>query len=93
MIFREHSLLQHLRIVLTFLRENGWTAACYTWMSSHGFAADMQAKIDDGSLDLDYVIINNTKDYSLYRGFVGIFHTWDCLYYNGEEWVFGPFGR
>lgn len=50
----------------------------------------MQAKIDDGSLDLDYVIINNTKDNSLYRGFVGIFHTWDCLYYNGEEWVFGP---
>lgn len=52
--------------------------------------ADMQAKIDDGTLDLDYVIINSTKDYALYRGFVGIFHTWDCLYYNGSEWVFGP---
>jgi hypothetical protein len=52
--------------------------------------ADLQAKIDDGSVDLDYVIINNTKDYSLYRGFVGIFHTWDCLYYNDGEWRFGP---
>ena len=34
--------------------------------------------------------MNSTKDYSLYRGFVGIFHTWDVLYYNGSEWVFGP---
>lgn len=52
--------------------------------------AEIQSKIDDGSLDLEYVIINSTKDYGLYRGFVGIFHTWDCLYYNGSEWVFGP---
>lgn len=71
------------------LRENGWEPAT-TLDEFTQLCADMQAKIDDGSLDLDYVIINNTKDYSLYRGFVGIFHTWDCLYYNGEEWVFGP---
>lgn len=71
------------------LRENGWQPAT-TLDEFTQLCADMKAKIDDGSLDLDYVIINNTKDYSLYRGFVGIFHTWDCLYYNGEEWVFGP---
>ena len=71
------------------LRDNGWNPPT-TLDEFTQLCADMQAKIDDGSLDLDYVIINNTKDYSLYRGFVGIFHTWDCLYYNGEEWVFGP---
>lgn len=71
------------------LRDNGWTPPT-TLDEFTQLCADMQAKIDDGSLDLDYVIINNTKDYSLYRGFVGIFHTWDCLYYNGSEWVFGP---
>lgn len=71
------------------LKENGWQPAA-TLDEFTQLCSDMQAKIDDGSLDLDYVIINNTKDYSLYRGFVGIFHTWDCLYYNGEEWVFGP---
>ena len=71
------------------LRDNGWTPPT-TLDEFTKLCADMQAKIDDGSLDLDYVIINNTKDYSLYRGFVGIFHTWDCLYYNGSEWVFGP---
>lgn len=71
------------------LRDNGWTPPT-TLDEFTQLCADMQSKIDDGSLDLDYVIINNTKDYSLYRGFVGIFHTWDCLYYNGEEWVFGP---
>ena len=71
------------------LRDNGWEPPT-TLDEFTQLCADMQAKIDDGSLDLDYVIINNTKDYSLYRGFVGIFHTWDCLYYNGEEWVFGP---
>lgn len=71
------------------LRDNGWTPPT-TMEEFTKLCEDMQAKIDDGSLDLDYVIINNTKDYALYRGFVGIFHTWDCLYYNGEEWVFGP---
>ncbi|MDY3918497.1 MAG: hypothetical protein SOZ59_05765 [Candidatus Limivivens sp.] len=71
------------------LKENGWQPA-QTLDEFTQLCADMKAKIDDGSLDLDYVIINNTKDYSLYRGFVGIFHTWDCLYYNDGEWRFGP---
>lgn len=52
--------------------------------------ADLQAKIDDGSVDAEYVIMNSTKDYAFYRGFVGIFHTWDTLYWNGSEWAFGP---
>ena len=71
------------------LRDQGWEPAT-TLDEFTQLCADMQSAIDDGSVDLDYVIINNTKDYSLYRGFVGIFHTWDCLYYNGSEWVFGP---
>ena len=37
-----------------------------------------------------YPISNSTKDYAFYRGFVGIFHTWDTLYWNGSEWVYGP---
>ena len=53
--------------------------------------ADIKAKIDNGEIDAKYPIMNSTKDYSIYRGFVGIFHTWDVLYYNGSEWVFGPF--
>lgn len=71
------------------LKENGWEPAT-TLDEFTELCANMQAKIDDGSLDLDYVIINNTKDYSLYRGFVGMFHTWDCLYYQEGEWKFGP---
>lgn len=50
----------------------------------------MKEKIDAGELDVQYPIINSTKDYSLIRGFVGIFHTWDCLYYNDGTWRFGP---
>ena len=71
------------------LKENGWQPAT-TLDEFTQLCADMKAKIDDGSLDLKYVIMNSTKDYSLYRGFVGIFHTWDCLYYNDGEWRFGP---
>ncbi|MCR5716805.1 MAG: hypothetical protein K6G23_08170 [Lachnospiraceae bacterium] len=71
------------------LQKMGWTPAT-TLDEFTQLCADMQAAIDDGTLDLDYVIINNTKDYSIYRGFVGIFHTWDCLYNNGTEWVYGP---
>lgn len=71
------------------LKANNWNPPT-TLDEFTKLCADMKAKIDDKSLDLDYVIINNTKDYALYRGFVGIFHTWDCLYYNGTEWVFGP---
>lgn len=52
--------------------------------------ADLKAKIDDGTVDAESVIMNSTKDYAFYRGFVGIFHTWDTLYWNGTEWAFGP---
>lgn len=52
--------------------------------------ADLKGLIDDGTIDADYVIMNSTKDYAVYRGFVGIFHTWDTLYWNGSEWSFGP---
>ena len=38
----------------------------------------------------DVYPIGNSKDYPLYRGFVGIFHTWDTLYWNGSEWKYGP---
>lgn len=71
------------------LKDNNWSPAT-TLDEFTKLCADIKAKIDDGSLDLDYVMINNTKDYSIYRGFVGIFHTWDCVYYNGSEWAFGP---
>jgi ABC-type glycerol-3-phosphate transport system substrate-binding protein len=37
-----------------------------------------------------YVITNSDKNYAFYRGFVGIFHTWDTLYWNGTEWAYGP---
>ncbi len=52
--------------------------------------ADLKAKIDDGTLDSDYVLFNSDSNYAFYRGFVGIFHTWDTLYWNGTEWAFGP---
>lgn len=52
--------------------------------------ADLKALIDSGKSDAKYVIMNSTKDYAFYRGFVGIFHTWDTLYWNGNEWAFGP---
>lgn len=71
------------------LKKFGWKPAA-TLDEFTQLCADMKAEIDAGNLDLQYVIMNSTKDYALYRGFVGIFHTWDCLYYNGEEWVFGP---
>ena len=71
------------------LKANGWTPPT-TLEEFSKLCSDMKSKIDDGSLDLNYVMINNTKDYAIYRGFVGIFHTWDCVYYNGKEWVFGP---
>ena len=52
--------------------------------------AKLQDAIDDGTIDTKYVIMNSTKDFSIYRGFVGIFHTWDCVYYNDGSWRFGP---
>jgi hypothetical protein len=35
-------------------------------------------------------IINSGNGYPLFRGFVGIFHTWDTLYWNGKEFAYGP---
>ncbi len=52
--------------------------------------ADIKALIDSGEIDAKYVLHNSTKDYAFYRGFVGIFHTWDTTYWNGEKWSFGP---
>lgn len=52
--------------------------------------ADIQALIDSGEISAKYVMSNSTKDYAFYRGFVGIFHTWDTTYWNGEKWSFGP---
>lgn len=37
-----------------------------------------------------YVMSNSDKIYAFYRGFAGIFHTSDTLYWNGTEWAFGP---
>lgn len=37
-----------------------------------------------------YVMSNSDKNYAFYRGFAGIFHTSDTLYWNGTEWAFGP---
>lgn len=52
--------------------------------------AAIQEKINDGTINITYPIMNSQKEYPIYRGFVGIFRTWDCVYYNGSEWVFGP---
>ncbi|MDL2300954.1 hypothetical protein LJC58_01215 [Lachnospiraceae bacterium OttesenSCG-928-D06] len=71
------------------LEGNGWKPAT-TLDEFTKLCEDIQKGINDGTIDSEYVIINNTKDYAIYRGFVGIFHTWDCLYYNGSEWVYGP---
>ncbi|HHX62591.1 MAG TPA: hypothetical protein GX707_18040 [Epulopiscium sp.] len=52
--------------------------------------ADLKAAIDAGDIDAKYVMTNQDKNYPFYRGFVGIFHTWDTVYWNGNEWSFGP---
>ncbi len=52
--------------------------------------AAIKTLIDEGKIDAKYVLHNSTKDYAFYRGFVGIFHTWDTTYWNGEKWSFGP---
>lgn len=52
--------------------------------------ATLKEKIDAGEVDASYVMMNSTKDYAFYRGFVGAYHTWDTLYWNGSEWSFGP---
>ena len=52
--------------------------------------AKLQEAINNEEIDAKYVISNQDKGYTFYRGFVGIFHTWDTLYWNGSEWAFGP---
>jgi ABC-type sugar transport system, periplasmic component len=37
-----------------------------------------------------YVMGNTDKNYAFYRGFTGIFHTSETLYWNGNEWAYGP---
>jgi len=53
-------------------------------------AAKIKAAIDNGEIDAKYVMTNSDKNYQFYRGFVGIFHTWDTLYWNGDTWAYGP---
>lgn len=67
------------------LQANDWKPAT-TLDEFTQLCADIHAKKDE--LGLDYVIANNSMDF--FRGFAGIFHTWECAYYNGSEWVFGP---
>lgn len=52
--------------------------------------ADIKVLIDESKIDEKYVMTNSDKNYAFYRGFVGIFHTWDSTYWNGKEWSFGP---
>ena len=53
-------------------------------------AADIKALIDAGKINAKYVMTNSDKNYAFYRGFIGIFHTWDTVYWNGQKWAFGP---
>lgn len=69
------------------LKDNGWTPATNVDEFKE-LCANIKAKIDDGSIDADYVIMDGT--YDMIRGFAGIFHTWESEYYNGSEWVYGP---
>lgn len=52
--------------------------------------AELKKLIEEGTIDAKYVMSNQDKNYAFYRGFVGIFHTWDTVYWNGEKWSFGP---
>lgn len=61
-----------------------------TWQEFVDLSAKLKALIDEGKVDAQYVMANTGKNYSFYRGFVGIFHTWDTTYWNGEKWSFGP---
>ena len=61
-----------------------------TWDEFKDLCAELKALIDSGEVDADYVLHNGASWMAFYRGFVGTFHTWDTLYWNGEEWAFGP---
>lgn len=71
------------------LKELGLTPAT-TLDEFTQLCADLQAAIDEGKIDAQYVMQNCDMNYNFYRGFVGIFHTWDTLYWTGSEWSFGP---
>lgn len=71
------------------LKKNNLTPAV-TLDEFDKLCADLKGLIDSGKTDAKYVMMNSDKNYAFYRGFVGIFHTWDTLYWNGEEWAFGP---
>lgn len=70
------------------LKANNLTPAT-TLAEFDTLVASLKTLIGSGKSTAKYVIMNSTKDYSIYRGFVGIFHTWDCLYYN-NKWSYGP---
>ena len=76
--YRFDILKEHNLVPATTLDE--FTKLCET----------LKGLIDTGKIDAKYVLMNSTKDYAFYRGFTGIFHTWDTLYWNGNEWKFGP---
>ncbi len=61
-----------------------------TWDEFKDLCAELKALIDSGEVDAKYVLHNGASWMAFYRGFVGTFHTWDTLYWNGEEWAFGP---
>ena len=71
------------------LQENNLTPAV-TLDEFTQLCATLKSLIDSSETDASYVMMNSTSDYAFYRGFVGIFHTWDTLYWNGEQWAFGP---
>lgn len=71
------------------LRELGLTPAT-TLDEFTQLCATIQAGIDDGSLGGNYVIQAATSRHPFYRGFAGIFHTANDLYWNGTKWAFGP---
>ena len=77
------------------LKDNGLEPAT-TWDEFKDLCATLQGLIDDGTVTAAdpeakvYVMTNCAKGYAFYRGFVGIFHTWDTLYWNGEEFSYGP---
>lgn len=71
------------------LKKHGLTPAT-TWQEFVDLCAKLQALISEGKSDAKYVLANTGKSYAFYRGFVGIFHTWDTTYWNGDKWSFGP---
>lgn len=59
-----------------------------TWSEFVELCAKLKSLIDSGEVDAKYVMSNGMSN--LWRGFVGVFHTWDTTYWNGTEWAYGP---